>query len=844
MDRYRLPRTVVPSRYDLRLEPDLAAATFAGRAAIAVRVLEPVKEIVLNAAELGVTAASLDLADAPARTPGVRVEGETERLHLTFAEPLPVGPAELHLSFNGTLNDKLRGFYRSKYKNKDGEWRWLAATQFEATDARRAFPCWDEPAFKAVFASTLVVDPSLQAVSNTAVAEKRPECGKKFVRFADTIPMSTYLVAFIVGELEATDAMRVGKTPLRVWSAPGKGGLTRFGRDIGAASLGFFEEYYGRKYPGDKLDLVAIPDFAAGAMENLGAITFRETALLVDEATATHAERERVADVVAHENAHMWFGDLVTMSWWNGLWLNEAFATFMEMLAVDAWKPEWDRWTTFGVSRSSALAVDGLRSTRPIEFPVEAPTDADAMFDVLTYEKGASVLRMLEQYIGPDVFRDGVRRYLDRHAFGNTETSDLWRALGEASEQPIPEIMDGWIFHPGYPLIDVTRTAENRLVLRQRRFLYLGDEKGPAEEPVWRTPVQLRFLEPGGDRPEQTLLAGGEAVTFEMGRAGAALVNAGGHGFYRVRYAPDLLAPLLGALDRLQAIERFNLVNDAWAAVLAGPTPLTEYLDLTSHFRGERDKNVWAVIVGSFQTLGRIAEPEDRPGLAALVRDRLGPAASALGWRPAAGESELTGQLRGDLIRALGTLGDDANVQARAVEAFAVEAVDANVLAAVVAVLAHAGDAGRYAEFEKRFHEARTPQEEQRYLLALAGFRRPQLIEKTLARTLEADVRTQDAPFVLRALLLSVDGRERAWAYIEENWERINRLLPPHAVRRVVEAVVGLASAEGERRARAFFAAEKVNLGGRKLEEYLEQLHVVVRLREREGAALGAYLRR
>ena len=455
------------------------------------------------------------------------------------------GRWRLKLTFTGVLNDKLRGFYRSKYKNAEGEWRWLAATQFEATDARRAFPCWDEPAFKAVFSSTLVVDPALRVVSNTAVAEERVEGGKKVVRFADTIPMSTYLVAFIVGELESTDPVMVGKTPLRAWCVPGKKGLTAFGRDIGAFSLGLFEEYYGRKYPGDKLDLIAIPDFAAGAMENLGAITFRETALLVDEAAATHAERQRVADVVAHENAHMWFGDLVTMGWWNGLWLNEAFATFMEMLAVDAWKPEWKRWTTFGVSRQSALWVDGLRSSRPIEFPVEAPKDADAMFDVLTYEKGASVLRMLEQYIGPEVFRDGVRRYLDRHAFGNTETTDLWRALGEASELPIPAVMDGWIFHPGYPLIDVQRTAEGRLVLRQRRFLYLGAEPGPAEETVWQTPVQLRFLGKTEDRPERALLSGGEAVTHDTAGADAALVNAGGHGFYRVRYAPDLLAALI-----------------------------------------------------------------------------------------------------------------------------------------------------------------------------------------------------------------------------------------------------------------------------------------------------------
>ena len=842
MDPYRLPRTVVPSRYDLRLEPDLAAATFAGRVEIAVDVAEPVEEIVLNAAELCVTEAVAEGGLGNRQAATVTLEEETERCRLRFGSTLTAGKWRLTLTFTGLLNDKLRGFYRSKYKNAEGDWRWLAATQFEATDARRAFPCWDEPAFKAVFSATLVVDPALQVVSNTAVAEEGVADGKKVVRFADTIPMSTYLVAFIVGELEATPPVMVGATPLRAWCAPGKKGLTAFGRDIGAFSLGLFEEYYGRKYPGDKLDLIAVPDFAAGAMENLGAITFRETALLVDEAAATHAERERVADVVAHENAHMWFGDLVTMGWWNGLWLNEAFATFMGTMAVDAWKPEWQRWTTFAVSRQSALAVDGLRATRPIEFPVEAPKDADAMFDVLTYEKGASVLRMLEQYVGAEVFRDGVRRYLDRHAYGNTETADLWRALGEASEQPIPEVLDGWIFHPGYPLIDAATTAEGRVVLRQRRFLYLGAEPGPADEPVWRTPVQLRFQEDGSDRQERTLLSGGEAATYDMGRAGSVLVNAGGHGFYRVRYAPELLAALVRAPDRLEAVERFNLVNDAWAAVLAGLTPLTEYLDLTKHFQGERDRNVWSVIVGSFTTLNRIVVDADRPRLAALVRDRLGPAATELGWEPRAGEPGLTAQLRGDLIRALGALGDDATVQARAAETFAAPTADANVLAAAVSVLAHVGGEERYEEFGRRFRSAPTPQEEQRYLLALAAFRPPELVEKTLARTLDGDVRTQDAMFVLNALLLSVHGRERAWAYIQENWERLNGVLPPNGVRRVCEAVVGLARPDWERQVQTFFEAKNVRLGGKKLEQILEQLRIVVRLREREAEALRAYL--
>src|SRR5439155_669574 len=587
--------------------------------------------------------------------------------------------------------------------------------------------CWDEPDFKAVFSTTLVIDSSLTAVSNTAVQSERLEGGEKCVRFADAIRMSTYLVAFVVGTIEATEPVSVGRTPLRVWCVPGKRRLAKFGLEIGAFSLRFFEDYYGLPYPGDKLDLLAIPDFASGAMENLGAITFRETALLVDEQAATHAELERIAGVVAHENAHMWFGDLVTMSWWNGLWLNEAFATFMEMLAVDAWKPEWQRWTTFGVSRAAALSVDGLHSTRPIEFHVGAPRDADAMFDVLTYEKGASVLRMLEQHLGPAVFRDGVREYLRRHAYANADTGDLWAALGRAARQPIPAVMDGWIFQPGYPLVSA-RIEGGELVLSQERFTYL---------------------------PEP----------------------------------------------------------------LPGSTPAA------------RDQR-WQVPV--------------QPRLAALVRSRATPVFEALGWMVRPGDDELTRQLRGDLVRALGVLGDDTAVQARAAELYAgaAGAVDPNVLPALIAVLAHAGDAARYDEFLKRFRSASTPQEEQRYLYALAGFRQRDLLAQTLARTINGEFRTQDAPFVVRSLLMSVYGRELAWEFVKTNWDTMERQYPKAGLRRLAEGVIGLATPELERDVHAFFQKGRIEFGGKTLEQYLEQLRIAVRLRERESASLATYLAR
>jgi puromycin-sensitive aminopeptidase len=556
----------------------------------------------------------------------------------------------------------------------------------------------------------------------------------------------------------------------------------------------------------------------------------------------------------------MWFGDLVTMSWWNGLWLNEAFATFMELLAVDAWKPEWQRWTTFGVSRAAALAVDGLHSTRPIEFPVGAPREADAMFDVLTYEKGASVLRMLEQYLGPDVFRAGVREYLRRHAYDNAATGDLWAALGRAAGQAIPELMDGWIFHPGFPIVSA-RVEGGQLVLAQQRFAYLpaplesvpGRGAAPAVDPDqrWQVPLQIRIEAGGASRVERVLLKERETrIPLTAAPDAVVVVNEGGHGFYRVRYSRDLLDRLVRRLPAgLAPIERFNLLGDAWAAAVAGLIPIEEYLDLTAEFRGERDKNVWVILTGSLHALNRIISPGDRPGLERLVRDRVAGAVEELGWAPRADDDELRRQLRGDLIRTLGTLGGDAAAQARAAELYAshragTAAVDPNVLPALIAILAHAGDAARYGEFAEAFRTAATPQEEQRYLYALAAFRPRGLVEQTLARTISGEIRTQDAPFVARSMLMAPHSREIAWDFVRANWDTMDRLYPKQGLRRMAEGVIGLATPELEQSVHAFFAERKIDLGGKTLEQYLEQLRIAVTLRAREGGRLSAYLAR
>lgn len=854
LDPYRLPRLVLPQRYGLSIAPDLERALFQGSVNIAVTVRQSTAVIVLNALDL--TISSITAADDRGRTlAGVcTLDQKAERCHLTFPEPLAPGAWTLSLDFHGGMNDQLRGLYRSTYTDDTGTVRHLAVTQFEATDARRAFPCWDEPDLKARFALTLIIDPALTALSNTAPLSEEIKEGRKIVRFAETITMSTYLLAFVVGQLEGSEPVYVGRTPIRLWAVPKKTHLMQVGRDIAAASLRFFEDYYGMPYPGDKLDLIAIPDFSHGAMENLGAVTFRERALLIDEAAASQGELEDLANVVSHENAHMWFGDLVTMAWWNGIWLNEAFATFMEALAVQEWKPEWQPLRMFLTSRASALSVDGLNSSRPVEYPVRDPKDAAGMFDVLTYHKGAVVLRMLEQFIGETVFRDGIRDYLKTHAYANAETEDLWTSIGTVAGLPVSALMNGWIFQAGYPLLTVRRDGPSHLLLTQQRFRYLTPEpaasgQAPQAESLWQVPVHLQVRAGGRERSHKFVLAEATMRLAIPEDFESLIVNEGGHGFYRVRYEPDLFDQLQARLpDQLSSTDRFTLINDAWALCQAGLAPIASYLDLTTRFRDERDRHVWGLILESFGLLNQLIEATDRPSFSRLVQDRVQPAVSDLGWNPRKGEDGLTGQLRGDLIEALGTLGEDRTAQARAKSLYNGlpgngGGIDPNLLPALVSIVAYTGEAPEYERFVHRFKQAATPQEERRYLFSLAAFRPKPLIARTLDSTLNGDVRTQDAPALLGALLGNVEAREMTWTFIKRHWETMERLFPPVGLRRMCGAVVNLATPELERDVRTFFTERRLDFGGKLAQQYLERLRIVVQWRERESEALRRYLR-
>jgi puromycin-sensitive aminopeptidase len=840
LDPYRLPRGAVPTHYDVELAPDLAAATFDGRVEITVEVVEPVEELVLNATELDIAEVRVDGSDVQ-----WHLEPDTERLVVSPVGGLQPGTVSLVVSFTGTLNDKLRGFYRSTFKDDAGTEHVIATTQMESTDCRRAFPCWDEPDFKATFGITLVIDPSLTAVSNGPEVERtdRPG-GKVAIRFADTMVMSTYLVAFVVGPLEATDPVDVDGIPLRVVHVPGKAHLAGFGLDVGAFCLRWFQDYYGIPYPGDKVDLLALPDFAAGAMENLGAITFRENALLVDPATATVDEQMRVADVVAHELAHMWFGDLVTMRWWNGIWLNEAFATFMELIACNAFRPDWDRWTLFGLERSAAFETDSLASTRPVEYPVLSPSDCEGMFDVLTYQKGGALLRMLEQFLGEDAFRSGVSNYLNKHAYGNTETNDLWDAIEETTHQPVRRMMDSWIWQPGYPLLSASVDG-NELVLRQQRFAYDTDTLEADETPTtWLVPVHVR----NGGTETVALLEGAEARAPLADPDGPVVVNAGGHGFYRVGYSAALRDRLTSGdtLATLGSLERYNLVDDTWQEVVAGRLAAADYLTFLEGFQGERELAVWQAIVLGLRGLGRLLDDDAYPAFQARVHALLAPAVAELG-DPVAGEDDVRGKLRGLLVAAFAIQGADDTTRARAAEWFAQaerdpSSVDAELVAAATSIVANTGDDAAYETMLAGYHSGATPQEQLRHLNALAEFDSEALILRTCELAMSPDVKTQNAPFLLRLCIGNRRHGAAAWTFVRQHWDQANEAFPRNTIVRMVSSVTSLTDERVAADVQSFFAEHPIEQAAKTLEQVLERQRVNTALRVRERDRFAAAL--
>lgn len=858
----RLSTDVVPSRYNLRIETDLGAWQFKGTETILVSVRRPVSTIVLNASELQISKVGIRPVGSSTHTPpNIKTEAkpQQEQVHLLLPKLLPAGQYEISLAFEGTLNDKLRGFYRAHYNDTQGVRRTLAATQMEPTDARRMFPCFDEPAFKASYQITTLVAPDLTAISNAPIKSESTDqsTGKKLIEFAPTPPMSTYLVALVIGKFQSTEPKVIDGVPIKVWAVPGKAGMGRYAQELAGRLLTYYNNYFGTPYPAPKLDLVAIPDFEAGAMENLGCITFRETLLLVDDKTASTATRQQVAGVVAHEMAHMWFGDLVTMAWWEDLWLNEAFATWMATKSMDFLMPEWHLWDRFAAARSSAMATDSLLATRPIRFAVTNPEQANEMFDEITYVKGSSVLRMLEHWVGEATFRAGLQRYMKKYQFKNACTKDLWEAIGAASGKNVSAVMESWVNQPGLPLISLEAPSADgrRVKLTQQRFLLAPQSK--AAPLVWPVPVSLKQIMPVPSAADN--FSSRQSPRVDLVRSAAQTIvlakpvqlffaNAGANGYYRTRHPAQFvrrLGPLIQA--SLSPAERLCLLSDQWALTLAGHIPVSEYLDLTASYRTDSDPSVVDTLVGQLNYLHAMVDDRKLPEIQALIRDRLAPALRRLGWSTQAGEPDLTKILRGRVIEALGTTGQDELVIARARTLFArylkePNSVDSNLLDALTKIVAYNGDSSDYDIIRQCWLEAGTPEVEERNLLALGVFRKPELVRKSLALTLSHEVRPQDAPHLLGTILANRDGRRLAWQFIKDHWGKIVDRFPMNMVPRVVSAAAWLNASGDEADLRAFFRAHPVTAGQRAVARTLERVSINVRFKQRSRQDLSNWL--
>ncbi|MFP4073266.1 MAG: M1 family metallopeptidase [Actinomycetota bacterium] len=837
---FRLPRHAVPAHYDIRLELDLETFTFSGSVGVDLEVTEATDTLVLNAAEVEIKSASLS-GDVPITEIGY--DTEMERATLTLGSTIGPGTYRLEMEHSGTINDQLRGLYRSVCRDGEGMELPLATSQCQSTDARRIFPCWDEPDFKATYQTTMVVAEGLEAYSNTSELERTDlGDGRVEFRFDKTMKMSTYLLAFIAGPFEAPEPRVVRGTPIRIIVPKGNLHLTDIAMENAVFCFEFLSDYYGIPYPGDKLDHIAIPDFAAGAMENVGLITYRDAYLVIDPEKASQGELQNSLDVIGHEIAHQWFGNLVTMAWWEGAWLNEAFASFMELKATDAMRPEWKRWLAFAnLEVPWAMGTDQLKSTRPIEFEVTAPEEVDQMFDAITYGKGSAVLHMIDEFIGVENFRQGVGNYLRKHAYGNTVTGDLWEGLDGASEYPVSEIMDTWVYQRGFPEIDVT-AVDGGVRLAQRRYLVMPDD---TDTTIWKVPVQLRGVADGEPFETRYLLEDDEGVVKIAGDVEWVVANAGGHGFYRTNYADDLFESLLENTDALGDIERYTLVSDTLGFVRNGMIPSTNFLDLISRFGDETEHAIWSVITSGLGLIEHHAlDEEARTGFESFVAGLVGPALERLGWEVQAGDSDLDRKLRGDLIATMGNLAKDPETIERCrslvADLLAGESLDPEIATAALTVYARNGGPEEYETLWTSYRESTTPLEQVRYLRSVATVETTEQALETFDRVVEGDIRSQDGFWVFARLLMG-DAGPQVWERARKRWKDVLAVMPGMTRTRIAEGIPALSQPEVAASVRSHFAEHPVPEAKRPIEQSLEKLDANIALRERETPVLKEY---
>ena len=776
----KLPKEVLPVEYSVRIVPNIDKFAFTGTERVKLSVRSPVRQLVLNSLELKITHASLDGKVLPKSA--IKTDKKNELLILAFRSEFAAGDHTLALSFTGKINQQGQGLFYMPYQEQgSGTKKIMLGTQFEATDARRFFPCWDEPVFRARFQLTTVVPEDWHAVSNMPIEYEKKTAGGKEVRFAATPPMSSYLNVLVAGELDLIES-RSGPTQLRVIATKGKAEMGRYALEATAQILNYYNNYFGVAYPLPKLDQIAVPGGFGGAMENWGGITYYESALLFDPKNSSAETKQNIYEVLAHEMAHQWFGDLVTMAWWDNLWLNEGFASWMGTKCTAHFNPQWEVWLRrnlprdptrrVGIAKEQAMEGDARSTTHPIQQPIATEAEANSAFDDITYKKGQSFLRMLESFLGEDIFRDGIRQYIATHKYSNSTTADLWNALSEASKKPVGEIAAGWTEQPGFPIVKVKREEGNNVSLTQERFTV---NFGNAPRLEWKIPLTYAVV---GEAPATLLMANKTGKLQNIPTDRALKLNVNGAGNYRVEYDEPSWNLLLQALSKLDVEDRVNLLSDGWALVQANRAPVSLYFELVEKLPASTELAEREQLINMLDFINRLlVGSSEREKFQRYARSLLRPTFETLGWDPKAVEPPAAGNLRASLIIALGDL-NDQKIIVGCRERFAKyltspESLAPDLRPPVFAVVGRYADEKTWNQLHELGLKTTSVEEKQNYYNALAGATDPKLVNKALPIALTDELPTSRAVFLVATVARESDHPEIAWDFAKANMKAL-----------------------------------------------------------------------
>ncbi len=845
----RLPETAKPYHYILKFTPDLKTAKFTGEETIHGDVLEPTSTITVNAAEIDFQKVTIQaLPKGAVQVAKVTLDPQKQFATFTVDQELPKGPFEMHIEYTGILNDQLRGFYLSKGQNRN-----YAVTQMEPTDARRAFPGWDEPAYKAIFDVSVVADAGDTAVANGHIVKDVPGPGegKHTITFSPTPKMSTYLVALAVGDWKCREG-GVDGIPIRICSTPDKVAMTGEALTAAESIMHYYNQWYSQKYPYGKLDVLAAPDFSAGAMENTGDIVYREILLFYDPAKSSANLRKLVWDVLAHEMAHQWFGDLVTMQWWNDIWLNEGFATWMSPKPVRAAHPEWNNRMDEVDSDNGAMETDSLVSTRPIRQAADTPAEIGELFDAIAYSKTAAVLRMLEQYEGPQVFQKGTNDYLQAHAYANATAEDFWNAQTKASGKPIDKIMGSFVLQPGVPLVTADakcNAGKTDVALTQQRFFIdrHAMEKGSNE--LWQIPVCLKYGVGGNSNTKCELVDTKQATVQLPVCADWVDGNADARGYYRTAYSPESYKRLAGvAATKLSPEERLTLLNSQFDLVRNGSRDIGDYLSLVSSLRAVRDRAVWDEIGGALSYANRhLVTEQDAPQLRKFVADLYKPIVAELGYKSSPGDSADQRQLRREAIANLALIAQDPETLAKCRELVQQEiktpgSVDAEVLpVAIIAAARFGGDAALYNQYLAAMKQEKQPERFYNFLYGLTFFRGPELVKRSFEMALGPEVRNQDATGFIEAEVGDPYNQKEAWGLLKAEWPQLENKLSSYTRGEIVAVTSSFCDPTLRDDAKTFFTAKNLP-AQRTFKQSLESADACIDVKQQQTPKLAQWL--